>query len=270
MKTIFLSFFASLLFLAPTYSQSVISKSISNVTNQQVHVDLRYPSVSIDTWDKNEISIEGIIDQSILEDSDNFELVVNQSNGKISISLKNDDDKNARKVVYLIKDGVRQKLETNTSSWKTIEKDARRICSDCNINSTTIISELTLKIKIPKSVSLSTETIYGDNDIKNFYGPLDIDATYGAVEVIYQDKIPSQRVNLKSTYDDVDISIPSASKADIELCTSYGEVFSNFDIIVKANSKETAFGQNLKGEINGGGSLIKAEATYDNIYLRKL
>lgn len=115
--------------------------------------------------------------------------------------------------------------------------------------------------------------------LRNVYGPTSVNSIYGSVEAVYSDGPPTRALRLHSTYSNVDLTLPANTKANLRLSTSYGDMFTDFDIDVKANMNDadlqnTGFtqtsGNGLSGTINGGGELISLTASYRNIYLRKL
>ena len=137
----------------------------------------------------------------------------------------------------------------------------------------------------------STKTIR----LQNVMGPVAANAMYGDIIAVW-DRAPTEEVRLHSTYANVDVSLPASAKVDVRFSTSYGEMFTDFNIQVKSNTvpepEETdrqvrvfpsggdrnfTFDfrsggerkQGLTGSINGGGPLLALTATYKNIYLRK-
>jgi DUF4097 and DUF4098 domain-containing protein YvlB len=137
---------------------------------------------------------------------------------------------------------------------------------------------------------LDVSMMYHNVNMSNVYGPVAVNTVYGGIEATYSSGPPAQDLHLHSTYGTVDVTLPKNVKADLRLSTSYGDMYTDFDIDVKANMKE-AFkedehdheegrghddckgGSNssgLTGSLNGGGKLISLRATYKDIYLRKL
>ncbi|MFT4685547.1 MAG: DUF4097 and DUF4098 domain-containing protein YvlB [Neolewinella sp.] len=137
---------------------------------------------------------------------------------------------------------------------------------------------------------LDVSMMYHNVNMSNVYGPVAVNTVHGGIEAIYSSGPPAQDLHLHSTYGAVDVTLPKNVKADLRLSTNYGDIYTDFDIDVKANMKE-AFkedehdddeghghddckcGSNssgLTGSLNGGGKLISLRATYKDIYLRKL
>lgn len=123
----------------------------------------------------------------------------------------------------------------------------------------------------------------------NVYGPLAVNTIYGGIEAMFSQGPPNSDIRLHSSYQDVDITLPKSTAANLRLNTSYGSMYTDFDINVKANTEPAATGKSgesqghgyecddcpdkksgLNGTINGGGKTISLNATYKNIYLRML
>lgn len=112
--------------------------------------------------------------------------------------------------------------------------------------------------------------------LSNVYGPTSINSIYGSIEMTFSDGPPTQPLRLHSTYQNVDLTLPQNTKANLRLSTSYGDMYTDFDIDMKANMDEAGQQEDhddsdgLTGTLNGGGELISLTASYRNIYLRKL
>ncbi|MEL6357896.1 MAG: DUF4097 family beta strand repeat-containing protein [Bacteroidota bacterium] len=130
------------------------------------------------------------------------------------------------------------------------------------------------KIKVKDfSGELDISLSYNSVELENTTGPIAVNTIYGTIVAKYAQE-PTNDIRLHSTYSDVDLSIPAATKANVQLSTSYGSMYTAFDINVKSNLSSNDCGGcgtgDLRGTINGGSdNLISITATYDNIYLRE-
>ncbi|MEM9884964.1 MAG: DUF4097 family beta strand repeat-containing protein [Bacteroidota bacterium] len=114
---------------------------------------------------------------------------------------------------------------------------------------------------------VETSLQYGSVKIENVSGPLSINTVYGKIEAELNALNAKNPTSLYSVYALVDVSIPASTKANVHLSSSYGEMYTDFDVQVEANSKISS--SSVKGTINGGGSELRINSTYQNIYLRK-
>ncbi len=103
---------------------------------------------------------------------------------------------------------------------------------------------------------------------------IDIKTTYGDIDAVYSNSVSKHDLTLHSIYGHVDLAIPASLSADLEMASGYGEIYTdlNFDISKNYNKRSDCnFGDHIKGKLNKGtNGAIDLEATYDNIYLRKI
>ena len=104
---------------------------------------------------------------------------------------------------------------------------------------------------------------------KNVTGPATINSMYGKIEAVFEAE-PVKPVSLISSYGDVSVSLPSTSKVDLNLKTSWGKIYIPQSLVGKlkkdAESKESK--ELLKGSLNGGGNLFVLASNWGKIYLR--
>jgi DUF4097 and DUF4098 domain-containing protein YvlB len=105
--------------------------------------------------------------------------------------------------------------------------------------------------------------------IKNVTGPATINAMYGKIEAVFESE-PVKPVSLISSYGDVSVNMPSTSKVDLNLKTTWGKIYVPQSLVGKlkkdAESKESK--EQLKGSLNGGGNLFVLASNWGKIYLR--
>ena len=148
-----------------------------------------------------------------------------------------------------------------------------------------------IKILVPKGVIVSYEHASqygGDAEFKNLSneievsaqynsvlldnvtGPLTVKTIYGSVDAIFGTTI-NDPISIVSVYGHVDVTLPQATKADLKLSTSYGEILvaPEFKIAVETQNGMESISDKVSGKINGGGLNIDLSANYGKIYLRK-
>jgi len=108
---------------------------------------------------------------------------------------------------------------------------------------------------------------YGSVSLENVTGPLSINTVYGSIEAKFSTLSPKNPTSLYSVYQFVDVTIPASSKANVHLSAGYGDMFTDFDINVDANGKLSS--SRVEGKINGGGTELRVNSSYKNVYLRK-
>lgn len=75
-------------------------------------------------------------------------------------------------------------------------------------------------------------------------------------------------LNIITSYGDVDISLPEATPATIQVDALNGNLYSNLDMVQQRPAYPLVKGR-YTGNLNGGGKMIAINAAYGNVYLRK-
>lgn len=149
-------------------------------------------------------------------------------------------------------------------------------------------------IKVPKNAAIVyQETTWGGDDIKlndldgeielklngagatltNVSGPVVASSTSGDFIVKY-DKVNQSKPTAISTVSGIiDVTLPASTKADFNLKTVTGEVYTDFDMNLPTTNREglARIGGNNKlgGKTNGGGVEISLYSVSNDIYIRK-
>ncbi|MFT6827729.1 MAG: hypothetical protein ACI9Z3_000817 [Roseivirga sp.] len=147
------------------------------------------------------------------------------------------------------------------------------------------------KIRIPKSMNLEIEhtgnweggkieiyKVTGELEISGRYnsvymeditGPAVVNTVYGGIEAKFTALSQAGPTSLVSVYGDVDITLPSNSKANIKAKTPYGEAYSDLNIEFPKEDGLRKMSSTIEGKLNGGGVSLDIQASYQNVYLRK-
>ncbi|WP_141402462.1 DUF4097 family beta strand repeat-containing protein [Sediminicola luteus] len=147
-----------------------------------------------------------------------------------------------------------------------------------------------LRFTLPKGIDLSIDTgnlgsadVNGfDSDIEvnsnvggvvltNVTGPITARTSTGNIEVVFTEVNQTSPISLRSSTGAVDVSLPANTKANLELKSTMGNVFTDFDVKYQQEEGMKVVGANRKidTQINGGGVLIKLSSSVGNVYLRK-
>src|SRR5688572_18945085 len=148
-----------------------------------------------------------------------------------------------------------------------------------------------VKIRVPKNVVVSFHhtSPHGDDlEIQNFdgkveistvhsgvtlvnaTGPLTIKTVHGDIDASFGPTLKAP-ITIESVHGHVDVALPTAVKASVRLDTRFGEILVDPDFKIQLQTKDgmQSFSDNVRGEINGGGTEINLTATHNNVYLRK-
>jgi len=224
-------------------AQTAINKTIPVTKGQSIRFKFDYPSpVKISTWDKNEIQITGTVSINSGEHDDRFELNVNNSSTTIYVrnEIRGMEDIPQRITVH---EGDTKIVFRNKTEWKRYMDEHG---STHNVNMG-IDLDIELEIKVPRNVDTNLECTYGIVEVREFTGPLSVQATYGGV----------------------DASLVEKNVGELVAETNYGNIYSNLDMNVDGhNAKEEDF-HTLVRATPGSGPKYRFESPYGNVYLRK-
>ena len=184
------------------------------------------------------------------------------------------------------------------SSSLEVEEDNNKIEIDTDSHNKTI--DITIKVPVRTSMELSThqngdivvENVKGDLELQNHNGNIYCEGVSGSVVANSHNgriKVVLNQVNEKpmsfSTYNrDIDITFPTAFKANVKIKTVNGDVYSDFDVkrsetpTQQIQEKSHKNGGKYKvridrafyGTINGGGPDVQFNNYNGDILIRKL
>lgn len=238
----------SLIFILVTFimgslvAQTQVTKKFATSSGQKILFRFDYPElIKVITWEKNEISVTGKVSINGGGNDDAFELIQSLSGNTVIVESRIKDLKHLPHR-FTIKRGE-EKITFKTKD--DFEKYKQEHGGDFKYTSQGVDIDITLEIKVPRNMETKIEATYGMVEIRDFTGPLTVDATYGGVDVVVQAKTTGELV------------------AE----TGYGQIYSNLDLNFSGGEFEDFHTQvSLKPGI---GPRYSFESKYGNVYLRK-
>lgn len=244
MKAIIATLIALAFVPACVFSQTPINKTLTVSAGQNILMHFDYPEmIRVTTWEKNEISIQGTVSINNGESDDAFELFTTSSGN--TITIKN-EIKNLKSLPqrYTIVDGNQKVTFKNRAELKKYQEQHGR---QYDVMTCGVDMDIVLEIKVPRNIKTRVESVYGMVEIKDFAGPLDVEATYGGV----------------------DAALIERSAGLITAQTNYGEIYTNFDTKFGAGDRiHGDFHTNVSAK-PGSGPAYSFESKYGNVYIRK-
>ena len=223
-------------------AQTPVNKSYPAAPGQKIVFHFDYPElVKISTWDRNEISIEGVATINAGESDDAFELSHSVNGNTIEIESRIKNLKSLPQRITVTRGEEKITFQTKADYKKYCEEHGR----DFNTTSWGVDIEIVLEIKVPKNMETSIKSVYGMVEVKSFQGPLSVDATYGGV----------------------DVSVHEKSIGELIAETGYGQIYSNLDS--KFTGSEFEDFHTVVSIKPGTGPRFNVESKYGNVYLRK-
>ncbi|AMM52758.1 hypothetical protein TH61_05045 [Rufibacter sp. DG15C] len=147
-----------------------------------------------------------------------------------------------------------------------VPKDASIVFKEANWNS----ANLTLS-EVDGEIELMLKN--GNATLNNVSGPIVAQSISGNVNIKYA-SVDQKQPNVISTVSGkVDITLPSNTKANFNLKSLQGEIYTDFDMNLKKENKSDlnmiGGGGNIEGKTNGGGVDITIISISSDIYIRK-
>jgi DUF4097 and DUF4098 domain-containing protein YvlB len=222
--------------------QKIVNETYPLPKSGKVSLNLKFAdSIRVTAWDRDEIQIKVLITINSGKLNDAFTMLVDKDGGELSIVTDFDKDKikegrseDCKEYVrYINRHGENYAIHSGKGTYWD--------------NGNVVCSDIYFEIKAPNKIDLRLESIAGNIEIQGFAGKLFAKTISGFV----------------------DLAWAASRGADLEMKTIAGEVFSNFDVALENQKKNSPVGYLLKGKINGGGVPVHLESISGNIYLRK-
>jgi hypothetical protein len=230
------------LFTGVLAAQTPVNKSYPVAKGQKIVMHFDYPEmIRVSTWDKNEISITGTVSINGGEQDDAFELLHSISGNIIKIENQIRNMKSLPHRITVM-DGAQKITFKDKAAFKKYCDEHGR---EFKTTSWGIDMDIILEVKIPKGMETKVESVYGFVEVKNFNGPLSVEATYGGVDATLQERTTGELI------------------AE----TSYGQIFTNLDI--RFSGSEFKDFHTVVSAKPGTGPRYSFESKYGNVYLRK-
>lgn len=123
-------------------------------------------------------------------------------------------------------------------------------------------------VNLTNEIEVSAQ--YNSVELENVTGPLTIETTYGHVTADFNSSIKDP-VSIVSIYGFIDVTLPQATKVNLKMSTSYGDIFvaPEFNLQMAAKDGMMVYSDKITGTLNGGGVNIDLNCNYGKIYLRK-
>lgn len=230
------------LFTGVLAAQTPVNKNYPVSAGQKISLHFDYPElVKISTWDKNEISITGTVSINGGEYDNAFELLQSTSGNTMNIENKIRNMKELPHRITVMNKGEKITFKNKADFEKYCEENGRNF----NQRSEGVDMDILLEIKVPKNSEVKLESVYGMVEVKNYTGPLTVEATYGGV----------------------DVTVPEKVTGEFTAETNYGQIYSNLDL--KFSGSEFEDFHTYVSAKSGSGPKCSFESKYGNVYLRK-
>ena len=222
-------------------AQRIIEQTYKTTKEQPVLLQLGYPNLSVNSWDKDEIYIKATVNISNNKYNDRFELQSRTIDGKLFI-LDSVDLKNIDPQYYVKVNGIKKHFDTKADfeAYRTAHKNEKIAA----YSSTDVHIEV--EVMLPVKDYITIQSKFGLVEVKNYSGPLTVQTEYGKI----------------------DAQLKEARVGKIKLTNHYGKIYSDFDL--KPVEKEDKNFYTSITAAPGKGPAYELSSKFGNIYLRNL
>lgn len=239
----YIFFIGLLLSYSTLTAQKKVSESTSASNIENVYVKLKFAEkIEVKNWNKNEISVEAMVNINDNKDNDVF-------------SLKTDKSGNSYKVYSDYGDLFKKHKKGVTITSNGKDCDSYNYCNQHNK------MKINYTVYVPNGIALKVKSISGDVDALSYNGKLTLDLISGNVTV----KKHSKDMHLKTISGDIDLVV---SDAEFKAETLTGTVYSDLDIEFNKN-KRNMVGSKIYGTVKNGIASLNLKTISGDIYLRK-
>lgn len=236
-----------LLFLLVTgsFAQTRIEKSIPVKPGQKARFTFDYPEmIRVSTWDKNEIGIRGTVSINDGENDDAFVLDIGTEGNAVNILGRINDMDNLPQRITVVNDGVKTTFR-NESEWRKFRAENGK--SGYDRMNRGVDMDISLEIFVPARIATEIVSVYGMVEVRQFDGPLNVQATYGGV----------------------DAALTEGTTGELVAETNYGHIYTDLNLqFDSSHTREENFHTMVSAK-PGKGPAYRFESAYGNVYLRR-
>ncbi len=225
-------------------AQTPVNKSVPVQPGQKIEMHFDYPElIRVTTWEKNEISVQGSVSINGGESDDAFELITSIAGNTVSVRNEIHNLKTLPQRITITRNGQKIVFKSKADYKKYADQNGKGY----NMMSCGVDMDILLEIKVPRNVETRVESVYGMVEIKEFTGPLTVEATYGGVDAALAERFTGELI------------------AE----TNFGNIYTNLELkFLNNNIQEKDFHTSVSAK-PGSGPRYSFESKYGNVYLRK-
>ena len=274
-----------------------IEKTFSVKSGGNLLLDTDVGDVDVQTWDKEEVLVKVDIEGSDRR-SDKFDVKFSEGTDRISIIGKTNDnsffkwDVGDLNVSYHITVPKKFSIKANTSggnmTLRDLEGDVRFETSGGNLSIEGVDGSVDINTSggnidaknikgslkgVTSGGNVNADNITGDINVETSGGEIELSPVEGSVHaetsgggVTLKLTGENKGIDVHSSGGDINIFVSDSISANLEASTSGGKVRCELPITVKGDMSD----EELRGQINGGGNIIRAETSGGDVRIRTL
>lgn len=219
--------------LEKTFSQTYPLKSGGVFAIDNINGD-----VTIESWDRNEVSVEAITTARTQEGLDRIEIRVKANEDRVSIDTHYEE-------------------KGRGWSWNNDGGDVDytvKVPRNAELRDIELINGALRITAFPGRVSAST--VNGKIEISGLTGDLELESVNGKVEASFEQLGGSQRVEIESVNGVIELRVPKSADFEVDASTVHGRISNDFGLEVDHGE---FVGHDLRGRVGSGGARVNLE-----------
>jgi hypothetical protein len=231
--------------ISSIHAQTIINKSYSISGAKELSFSFDFPkNIKFSTWDKNEVALSASVNINGGDNNEAFIIEEKNENGALTVSSKIKDYDKLPRVYTVQQKNSKDKITFKSKeAWNEyMQKNGR---GDLNYWGSNVDIEITIDIKVPANFLTTVKATYGLVELKEFNGPISVNATYGGI----------------------DASIHEPQVGSVTATTKYGQIYTNLQLNLTEKTEKDFYTSITAA--TGKGPVYKLNSTYGNLYLRK-
>lgn len=251
-----------------TYAQKTVTQSYPASQVSEINIDTKYADIKLESYNGNEIIIEAAVNINHNKDNDSYSFEATTNGSIFNIYSMFDSNNIPQRKFIKDKEENTKILSSDNLSFEY----SSTINNNCAHTNYGYRIDITLKIKVPENKNVTIRSIYGELLATGKYNNVNVNITYGDIEIIQSSVTSTSKIELHSTYGHIDYTVPKSADIKFDLSTNYGEILTDLDVISDNKNVFAGNGCNTgrggKYTLNEGNTPVKITATYNDIYLR--
>lgn len=242
---IFLALFATTAGLA----QTRIDKSVSVRAGQRLVLNVEYPNVTLQTWDKPEVQVTGTASINRGEHDEAFYLDVASQGDAVTVTSMLKDKENIPERILIKRGDQEYFFKTANYHDPEVQKFLSENGGEYRYRSTGVHQDIALTVFVPRNTSVEVNAKHGLVEATAFEAPLKVTSKHGSIDITFAQPV----------------------KGSIVARCQYGEILTNLDVKFERASDGGKNGKRWTeiGMATGPGPQYILESKYGNLYLRK-
>jgi hypothetical protein len=231
---------------------------LGNSKDQKVIVSMFNSEVIVIGHNSDEVVIETANYNPPPKQAEGLKPLYNQTEDNTQLGLGANKEGNTLKITQATRHGSKYTIRVPKNTAVTYRETS---WNGGNFNLSDVDGEIEIKLN------------NGSATLTNVSGPVVANATNGFLKIKFSRVEQNKPSAISSINGDVDITLPVNTKASLKLRSINGEIYTDFDLNLKKDTKtdlpKIAGGNNIDGQINGGGVEMSINTINNNIFIRK-